>query len=82
MLKGTRQLIKEEVQRLVKKQLEKQVPHECWSCAWFTMRKQKPRNRGCHYPGPIKVIGGIHGECQMWELEPDPKKRRRVLVYD
>lgn len=52
-------------------------PHECFYCRHFQMRQKVPHMRVCRYPGPIKVEGGI---CQMWELEPNPKKRRRSVV--
>ena len=48
------------------------VPHTCFTCKWFVMRTEKPRNRVCRYPGDLRVKGRL---CLCWELEPDPEKR-------
>ena len=57
--------------------IQHHFPHECFYCRHFQMRTEVPHIRVCRYPGRLKVVGGI---CQMWELEPDPKKRRRSVV--
>jgi len=63
------------LKKLFKPKADK-VPHVCFTCKYFQMREQKPHNKGCRYPGKIKVVGGFHGVCQMWELQPDPEKRQ------
>ena len=52
------------------------VPHTCFTCRWFILRKEKPRNRACRYPGELKVKGRM---CLSWELEPDASKHSRGL---
>lgn len=57
------------------------VPHICYTCKYFGYAtNKKTLNKGCRYPGKIKVKGGQFGECQMWELQPDPKKRKRSFI--
>jgi hypothetical protein len=52
------------------------VPHTCFTCAWFIMRTEKPRNRACRFPDALVVKGN---RCLSWKFEEDPAKRGQGL---
>lgn len=65
--------LEQRVKKLEKK-LEQYVepPHVCFTCKHFILRKEKPRNRVCRYPGELVIKGKT---CQCWSLEPNPRNR-------
>lgn len=54
------------------------VPHTCFTCKWFILRTEPPRNRACRLPDPDgpKVKGRM---CISWELEEDVSKHSRGI---
>lgn len=58
--------------------LAKELPHECWTCRFFDfpLEDKVPRNKSCQYPGKLEMFQGV---CNMWDLQPDPNKRRRRI---
>ena len=48
------------------------IPHTCFTCRWFVLREEKPRNRVCRYPGELKADGR---KCLSWALQEDAAKR-------
>jgi len=68
--------IQKMIDEAVKKQVDKlkvsMVPHNCFTCGWFIMRTEKPRNRACRYPTALKTKGN---RCLCWKLELDVEKR-------
>lgn len=63
------------VSKAVKAEVEKirrmMVPRHCFTCRFFILRTEKPRNRVCRFEGKLKVE---KGQCLSWELEPDASK--------
>jgi len=45
------------------------VPHHCFTCRWFILREEKPRNRVCRCPDELKASKG--GACLNWQLQED-----------
>jgi hypothetical protein len=75
------------VKKLVKKELEKKIRHDCFTCKYFTFKvedgveQEGVGNRGCRCPEPLKVNGvWTEAVCLNWELQPDPRKRKRSFI--
>ena len=80
MEKTVEQLVTEQVEEQMKMLIPKirasLVPHTCFTCKWFIMREEKPRNKCCRCPTPLKVKGRA---CLNWELQEDASKRSSTL---
>lgn len=63
------------VQKAVDARVEKirrmMAPHICFTCRWFILRTEKPRNRVCRCPTDLKVE---KGQCMSWMLQTDSSK--------
>ena len=73
----SKQSLEEQV-RLLREKLDdmeqRVVPRGiCVTCGWFQLRKKPPRNRGCRYPGEIKLE---KGKCVWWQRADDLWKRQ------
>jgi len=64
-------LIEAAVEKRVAKLKLQMVPHNCHTCKWFILRKEKPRNRVCRCPDELQVKGNT---CLNWKLNPNPDK--------
>jgi hypothetical protein len=63
-------LNRNQVQELIKAELEKQAPQNCFTCHHFKFNDTG--NRSCAYPYSLVVE---KGKCQMWDLAEDWQKR-------
>lgn len=67
------------VAEAVRAQLSRELPHTCFTCVYFhfpvenRVEQENKGNRNCWFDGAIEVEDGV---CQMWELQPDPRKRK------
>ena len=52
------------------------IPHNCFTCGWFVLRKKPPRNKVCRHPGELNVK---NGKCVSWTLQLDGSKRTSRL---
>lgn len=50
----------------------------CFTCKWFVLRTEKPRNRVCRCPADQLRFRG--SECLGWQLDPDVENRKASLV--
>ena len=48
------------------------VPHHCFTCHWFVLREEKPRNRVCRCPDELKATKSL--ACLNWKLQEDSSK--------
>ena len=71
-----KKLIDEAVEKRVTEIKRQLVPHTCFTCGWFIMRTEKPRNRACRCPVNLVVKAN---RCLNWKLEEDPVKRGQGL---
>ena len=65
-------LIREAVDSRVQELKRMMVPHHCFTCKWFILRKEKPRNRVCRCPDDLEATKG--GMCKNWAVQNDPSK--------
>lgn len=71
-------MLEDMVKEKVFESLAKELPHSCFTCKWFRIVEGHiPHTKQCTCPQKIMVS---KGECVMWELEPDPNRRRRTLI--
>lgn len=64
-------------------QLADSMPHDCFSCYWFTFAEGSA-NRGCHVP-ELKVdwensVAPGLADCKSWRIDPDAKNRVRGIA--
>lgn len=62
-------IVREQVQLA----LQRELPHECWTCKHFYILKGN-LNKSCNAGTKHKIIDG---ECSDWRLQPDPNLRTR-----
>lgn len=68
MMSELEKAVEKAVDKRVKHIRNMMVPHHCFTCKWFILRTEKPRNRVCKYPDDLKVVKGM---CVSWELQSD-----------
>lgn len=70
--KAVKEALPKAVDARVKDIKRMMVPHHCFTCHWFILRTEKPRNRVCRCPDDLEASKG--GACLNWKLQDDPSK--------
>ena len=50
----------------------------CFTCGWFILRKEPPRNRVCRCPNHLLKFQG--NECLGWRLDPEYQTRKASVI--
>ena len=67
--------IEQIVDEKIREALMRELPHECWTCIWFS-RLEGKTNKSCNYEGKLLIS---KNQCLTWQLQHDPNKRRRRM---